>query len=92
MTGGIKVIKIKKLMVASLISIFALSTVGCNMVAKTDAAIKKSPVAKVDSDTITKGQLDERMVPILAQMKSQSVDATTDVRYYGYGINNCSKG
>ena len=48
------------------------------MVTKTDAAIKNSPVAKVNSDTITKGQLDERMVPVLAQMKSQSVDVTTD--------------
>jgi len=69
---------IKKLMMALLISIFALSGVGCNMVAKTDAAIKKSPVAKVNSDTVTRGQLDERMVPILAQMKSQSVDTTTE--------------
>ena len=71
-------IKIKKLMVAFIISIFALSTVGCNMIAKTDAAIKKSPVAKADSDTVTRGQLDERMLPILAQMKSQNVDPSSD--------------
>lgn len=78
MSGGIKVKKIRELMVAFLILIFALSTVGCNMIAKTDAAIKKSPVAKVNSDTVTRGQLDERMLPILAQMKSQNVDPSSD--------------
>jgi foldase protein PrsA len=77
MSGGIRVKKIKRLMTASLISIFALSAVGCNMVAKTDAAIKKSTVAKVNSDTVTRGQLDARMEPVLIQMKSGNVDVAS---------------
>jgi foldase protein PrsA len=77
MSGGIRVKKVKKLMVAALISVFAISIVGCNMVAKTDAAIKKSVVAKINSDTISRGQLDSRMEPVVAQMKGQGVDVTT---------------
>lgn len=69
--------KIKNLMIAFLIGLFALSTAGCNMIAKTTAAINKSPVATVNSDTITKEQLDARMLPVLAQMKSQGLDPTS---------------
>ena len=36
---------IKKLISAALISMFAFSAVGCNMIAKTPEAIAKSPVA-----------------------------------------------
>ncbi len=41
------------------------------MVAKTDEAIRKSPVAKVDGEKITKAQLDERMGPVKANYVSQ---------------------
>jgi len=77
MSGGIRVKKIKNLMIASLIGLFALSTVGCNMIAKTAASINNSPVATVNSDTITKEQLDVRMLPVLAQMKSQGLDPSS---------------
>lgn len=62
---------IKKILAGTLIGIMAFSAVGCNMVAKTDEAIKKSPVAKVGDETITRGQLDESMIPVINQMKAQ---------------------
>lgn len=51
----------RRLAAVALISVFAISGAGCNMISKTEAGIKKSPVAKFDNETITKGQLDERM-------------------------------
>ncbi|WP_243428241.1 peptidylprolyl isomerase [Clostridium rhizosphaerae] len=51
----------RRLAAVALISVFAISVAGCNMISKTEAGIKKSPVAKFDNETITKGQLDERM-------------------------------
>lgn len=51
----------RRLAAVALISVFAISGAGCNMISKTEAGVKKSPVAKFDNETITKGQLDERM-------------------------------
>lgn len=51
----------RRLAAVALISVFAISGAGCNMISKTEAGIKKSAVAKFDNETITKGQLDERM-------------------------------
>ena len=51
----------RRLAAVALISVFAISGAGCNMISKTEAGIKKSPVAKFNNETITKGQLDERM-------------------------------
>ena len=62
---------IKKILIAGVIGIFVTSSVGCNMVAKTPEAIKKAPVAKVNGETITKEQLDERMAPTLASFTQQ---------------------
>lgn len=62
---------IRKVLAAALISVFAISAVGCNMIVKTDEAIKNSPVAKFDKQTITKGELDEELAGTLEQIKAQ---------------------
>lgn len=73
-SGGIRVKNVRKLIMAAAVAVFTFSAVGCNMVAKTPEAIKKSPVAKFDKVTITKGQLDDRMAPVINQMKAQYGD------------------
>lgn len=65
---------IRKAVAAALIGVIAMSSVGCNMITKTESGIKKSPVAKFNNVTITKGDLDERMSSVLAQFKSQYGD------------------
>lgn len=62
---------IKKILVGGVIGIFVISSVGCNMIAKTPDAIKKAAVAKIDGETITKEQLDERMKITQGQYDSQ---------------------
>ncbi|MFL0248000.1 peptidylprolyl isomerase [Candidatus Clostridium stratigraminis] len=65
---------IRKAVAAALIGVIAVASAGCSMVTKTESGIKKSPVAKFNNVTITKGDLDERMVSVLAQFKSQYGD------------------
>lgn len=65
---------VRKVLAAAIISVLAISSVGCNMISKTEAGIQKSPVAKFDNMTITKAQLDERMVSVVAQFKQQYGD------------------
>lgn len=64
---------IKKLLSAALISMFAFSAVGCNMIAKTPEAIAKSPVAVVNGEKITRADLDKNpnMMSVIAQAKQQ---------------------
>jgi foldase protein PrsA len=62
---------IRRIVAAALISVFAFGAVGCSMISKTEAGVKKSPVAKFNGETITKGQLDERMAPLVEQLKAQ---------------------
>lgn len=62
---------IRKAVIAAVIGVMAVSSVGCNMITKTETGVKKSPVAKFNNVTITKGDLDDRMVAVLAQFKSQ---------------------
>lgn len=64
---------IKKLVSAVLISAFAFSTVGCNMIAKTPEAIQKSSVATVNGEKITRGELDKNptLMGVIAQIKQQ---------------------
>jgi foldase protein PrsA len=80
---------VRKAVAAELIAVFALSAAGCNMISKTSEGIKKSPVAKFDSQTITKGQLDERMAAVEQQFKTQYGDnflsnADTKKQYVDY--------
>lgn len=69
--GGITLKNIKKIVAILAISMFAIGTTGCNMIAKTEQGILNSPVAKVNDDTITRKQLDDKMASIIAQLKSQ---------------------
>lgn len=64
---------IKKLMCTALIAIVGLSTVGCNMIAKTPEAILKSTVAVVNGEKITRGDVDGNvnMLQVIAQVKQQ---------------------
>lgn len=64
---------IKKIVSAALISMFAFSAVGCNMIAKTPEAIAKSPVAVVNGEKITRADLDKNpnMMSVIAQVKQQ---------------------
>lgn len=62
---------IKKIVAAAMISIFAVTAIGCNMIKKTPEAIKKTVVAKVGDEKITQGDLDKEMAPYIDQLKQQ---------------------
>lgn len=62
---------VKKIIAAALIAVLAVGATGCNMIVKTDEAIKNSVVAKFDNQKITRGQLDEEMTLYSAQFKTQ---------------------
>lgn len=49
----------KKIITALIVGMFAFSAVGCDMIAKTPEGISKSVVAKVNGESITRGELDE---------------------------------
>lgn len=67
-----RVKNIKKILGVALISIFAISSVGCNMIAKTPQAIANSVVAKVNSDKIIRSDVENNptMTQYIAQIKS----------------------
>lgn len=52
-------IKIKKLLATVAIGLFTVSAIGCSMIAKTPEAIQNTVLAKVEDQTITKGDVDE---------------------------------
>lgn len=60
-------IKIKRLIAAGALGIFAFSAVGCEMIQKTPEAIKNTVVAKVGDYKVTKGEVDELVEPYLSQ-------------------------
>jgi len=62
---------VKKIITAALITIFATSLVGCNMIEKTPAGIAKSTVAKVYNTKVTRGQVDEQMAAVIKQIETQ---------------------
>lgn len=62
---------IRKIVAAAMISIFAVTAVGCNMIKKTPEAIKKTIVAKIGDEKITQGDLDKELEPVIAQLKQQ---------------------
>lgn len=49
---------VKKLMAGALIAFLAVSTVGCNMVEKTQSAINAETVATIGSEKVTRGDLE----------------------------------
>jgi len=60
-------IKIKKIIAAGALSIFAFSAVGCQMIQKTPEAIKNTVLAKVGDLKVTRGDVDELADPYLQQ-------------------------
>ncbi len=64
---------IKRLVAAAFITVFAFSTVGCNMIEKTPEAIANSTVATVNGEKITRGDLDKdpNTIQLLSQAKQQ---------------------
>ncbi|QXE19167.1 peptidylprolyl isomerase [Clostridium sp. 001] len=64
---------IKTLVAAAFITVFAFSTVGCNMIEKTPEAIANSTVATVNGEKITRGDLDKdpNTIQLLSQVKQQ---------------------
>ncbi|MGH4049929.1 MAG: peptidylprolyl isomerase [Clostridium sp.] len=62
---------VKKIICTALITIFATSLIGCNMIEKTPEGIAKSPVAKVYGAEITRGQLDTQLEGVLKQLEAQ---------------------
>ena len=62
---------VKKIISAALITIFATSLVGCNMIEKTPEGIAKSEVAKVFDAKITRGQVDEQLAGVIKQIETQ---------------------
>lgn len=65
---------IKKIVATALMGVFVFSIAGCDMIQKTPEAVKKTTVAKVKGDKITLGQVDEKIQPVLDQLKAQYGD------------------
>ena len=62
---------VKKIISAALITIFATSLIGCNMIEKTPEGVAKSVVAKVFNAKITRGQVDEQLAAVIKQIETQ---------------------
>lgn len=62
---------VKKIISAALITIFATSLIGCNMIEKTPEGIAKGVVAKVYDVKITRGQVDEQVAAVIKQLETQ---------------------
>lgn len=70
---------VKKIISAALITLFATSLIGCNMIEKTPEGIAKTEVAKVYGNKITKGQIDEQLAGAIKQLQTQyGTDYTTN--------------
>ena len=81
---------VKKIISAALITIFATSLVGCNMIEKTPEGVAKSVVAKVFNAKITRGQVDEQLAAVIKQIETQ-YGANYKTNDRGYDSNNNSK-
>jgi len=62
---------VKKIISAALITMFATSFIGCNMIEKTPEGIANSTVAKVFNSKVTRGQVDEQLVGVIKQLETQ---------------------
>lgn len=63
-------IKIKRIIAAGALSIFAFSAVGCEMIQRTPESIKNTVLAKVGDLKVTRGDVDELADPYLQQYGS----------------------
>ncbi|MBU3075307.1 peptidylprolyl isomerase [Clostridium estertheticum] len=62
---------VKKIISAALITLFATSLIGCNMIEKTPEGIAKTEVAKVFDTKITKGQIEAQLPGVIKQLQTQ---------------------
>lgn len=62
---------VKKVISAALITIFATTLIGCNMIEKTPEGIAKGVVAKAFGVKITRGQVDKQLAPVFKQLETQ---------------------
>ena len=62
---------VKKIITAALITMFATSLIGCNMIEKTPKGIANSSVAKVFGSKITRGDVDEQLAGFYKQLETQ---------------------
>lgn len=62
---------VKKIISAALITMFATTLIGCNMVEKTPEGIAKGVVAKVFDAKITRGEVDLQLAAVLPQFVAQ---------------------
>jgi foldase protein PrsA len=62
---------VKKVISAALITIFATTLIGCNMIEKTPEGIAKGVVAKVFGVKITRGEVDAQIAPVIKQLETQ---------------------
>ncbi len=60
-------VKIKRIIAAGALSIFAFSAVGCEMIQRTPESIKNTVLAKVGGLKVTRGDVDELADPYLQQ-------------------------
>lgn len=81
-------VKIKKLVAAAAISIFAFSAIGCSMIAKTPEGIKKTVLAKVEGTNITRADVDEIADPYLEQNVWQHTHEDGEVHDHSEDENN----
>lgn len=72
-------VKIKRLIAASALSIFAFSAVGCEMIQKTPEAIKNTVLAKVGDFKITRGDVDEIADSYLESYYGSDYDTNEEV-------------
>ncbi|EOR26652.1 peptidylprolyl isomerase [Clostridium sartagoforme AAU1] len=72
-------IKIKRIIAAGALSIFAFSAVGCEMIQRTPESIKNTVVAKVGDVKITKGDVDEIADPYLKQYYGEDYASNTQL-------------
>lgn len=63
-------VKIKRIIAVGVLSVFAFSAIGCEMIKRTPESIKKTVLAKVGDIKITKGDVDEIADPYLQQYGS----------------------
>lgn len=68
---------VKKIISAVLITMFATSLMGCNMIEKTPQGIANTQVANVFGAKITKGQVAEQLVGYIKQLQAQYGDNYT---------------
>jgi foldase protein PrsA len=61
----------KKLIAITISSLVAIGAAGCQLVSKTPQGERNTVVAKVGGEKITKGELEDKFAPMLAQIEKQ---------------------